>query len=105
MDSIVKCLEVISPFTFYIPNTFTPNNDAWNEMFLGYGTNIKDFHMMIFDRWGNKIFESYDITKGWNGKVKNVGKIVQEDVYVWKVDITDVYLEKHKFIGHVNMIK
>jgi gliding motility-associated-like protein len=105
-DTVVKCLKVEAPYTFYIPNAFTPNSDSWNEMFLGYGTNIKDFHIMIFDRWGNKIFESHDITKGWNGKVKATsGQLVQEDVYVWKVEILDIYNKQHKYIGHLTMVK
>ncbi len=104
-DTIVKCLKVEAPYTFYIPNSFTPNFDSWNEMFLGYGTNIKDFHILIFDRWGNKVFESYDITKGWNGKVKATGKLVEEDVYVWKVDIVDIYNKQHRYIGHVSVLR
>ncbi len=105
-DTITKCLKVEAPYTFYIPNSFTPNMDGFNEMFLGYGTNIKDFHIMIFDRWGNKIFESNDITKGWNGKVRaKTGDLVEEDVYVWKVEIMDIYLKKHKYIGHVTMVR
>lgn len=105
-DTAVKCLRVEAPYTFYIPNAFTPNLDGKNEVFLGYGTQIKEFNIMIFDRWGNKIFESDDITKGWNGKVKQQsGDLVQEDVYVWKVQILDKFGVTHKYIGHVTMVK
>jgi gliding motility-associated-like protein len=107
MDSIIQCVEVIAPYTFYIPNAFTPNGDNFNEMFLGYGMYIKDFHIWIFDRWGNVIFESTDIYKGWDGKVAGgaSGNIAQQDVYVWKVKITDTNLKKHEYIGHVSLIK
>ena len=104
-DSIVKCIEVQAPYTFYIPNSFSPNNDGKNELFYGYGTCIKDFHILIFDRWGNKIFESYDILQGWNGAVNNKGNLVQEDVYVWKVTITDIYGKEHKYIGRVTLLR
>ncbi|MBI4929860.1 MAG: choice-of-anchor L domain-containing protein [Bacteroidetes bacterium] len=105
-DTLVKCLKVEAPYTFYIPSAFTPNNDAFNELFKGEGTNIKTFNIMIFDRWGNKVFESNDINTGWNGKVKNrSGTLVQEDVYVWKVTITDIYDRQHKYIGNVTMVK
>ena len=104
-DSIVKCLKVESPYTFYIPNSFTPNFDGKNEFFTGYGTCIKNFHILIFDRWGNLIFESYDLNKGWNGAVNNIGKLVEEDVYVWKITIMDIYKKEHKYIGRVTMIR
>jgi len=105
-DTIVKCLKVESPFTIYIPNSFTPNNDGVNEVFLAYGTYIKDFQMLVFDRWGNKLFESKDLSYGWNGKVKNKGdSIVQEDVYVWKVYVKDFHNIKHNYIGRVTLVK
>ena len=104
-DTIVKCLTVEAPSTFYIPNTFTPNKDGHNEMFMAYGTYIAEFHMYIFDRWGNLIFESNDINLGWNGTVNNNGVTVQEDVYVWKVRITDVNKNQYNYVGHVNMIR
>ncbi|MBI4932212.1 MAG: gliding motility-associated C-terminal domain-containing protein [Bacteroidetes bacterium] len=106
-DTIVKCLKVEADFTFYIPNCFTPNNDGINEMFFGYGTYIKEFHIMIFDRWGNLIFESHDINKGWDGKVQggNSHQLVQEDVYVWKVNLVDVHNQPHQYIGHVSKVR
>lgn len=102
-DTITKCLRVENPFAFYIPNSFTPNNDGHNEVFQGYGTQIKNFNMLVFDRWGNLIYETDDITKGWNGKLGS--GLVQEDVYVWKVEITDTLLLSHKFIGHVTLVR
>ena len=89
----------------YVPNVFTPNGDGINEQFFGMGTFIKAFEMHIFDRWGNKIFESNDLYKGWNGKVKSAGDIVQEDVYVWKVRVTDFEGKHYNYNGHVSVIK
>ena len=62
---------------------------------------------MIFDRWGNLIFESNDINKGWDGKVQGgrSGELVQEDVYVWKVDLVDVRDYTHNYIGHVTKVR
>lgn len=106
-DTIIKCLKVEVDFTFYIPNAFTPNNDGINEIFLAYGTYIKEFHIMIFDRWGNLIFESNDLYKGWDGKVKDGASnlLVQQDVYVWKVDLVDVRNKRHKYVGHVSEVR
>lgn len=104
-DTIVKCLKVEPVSTFYIPNTFTPNHDGKNELFMGYGTYIAEFHMYVFDRWGNLIFESDDINKGWNGSVGNKGEIVQEDVYVWKVRLIDSVKREATYVGHVTIVK
>lgn len=104
-DSITKCLKVEAPSTFYVPNTFTPNHDGKNELFMAYGTYIREFQMYVFDRWGNMIFESNDLYKGWNGAVDNNGPIVQEDVYVWKVKLVDTNDKPYTYVGHVNLIK
>lgn len=107
VDTAVKCMKIEPDFTFYIPNAFTPNHNGINEIFYGYGTYIKEFEIMIFDRWGNLIFESNDILKGWDGKAQGgkSGEPVQEDVYVWKVKIIDVRDFPHNYIGHVNVVR
>lgn len=111
-DTVVKCLRVEAPYTIYVPNAFTPNSDGWNEFFTAYGTYIKEFEMHIFDRWGNQIWSCHtmgepqmDSNCRWNGKMKKQGDLVQEDVYVWKVNILDAYNKKHKYVGHVTMVR
>lgn len=104
-DTMVKCLKVEAPHIFYIPNTFTPNQDGKNEIFLGYGAYVEKFQMYIFDRWGNLMFESNDINKGWNGSVNNDSATVQEDVYVWKVNIVASNKKDYKYVGLVNLIR
>ena len=106
-DTMVKCLLVQAEFTFYIPNAFTPNNDGKNEFFTGYGTYIKDFHLLVFDRWGALIFESNDVNRGWDGKVSGgaSGMKVQEDVYLWKVDVSSVYNKQFHLVGRVTVVR
>lgn len=89
----------------WIPNAFTPNHDGKNELFMPVAMGVQNFNMMIFDRWGNLIFETNDIANGWNGKLK--GNNCQEDVYVWKA-----YFEKsgdnstiYKRVGHVTLVR
>lgn len=89
----------------FIPNTFTPNGNGNNDLFRAYGLGITAFHMRIFNRWGELIFESSDINAAWDGRYK--GQIVQTDTYVYTIDYettcegTDV---KNK-IGHVNVVR
>ena len=107
IDTADKQVDVIDEFVFYAPNTFTPDEDDVNEIFLpvGVGWDINTFELYIFDRWGELIFFSDDYTKGWNGKVKNGSELAQNDVYVWKVNLKDTRGNSHKYIGHVNLLK
>ncbi|TND00695.1 MAG: fibronectin type III domain-containing protein [Bacteroidetes bacterium] len=106
VDSTINCLEIEPEFTFFIPNAFTPNADGTNDVFYGYGTFITEYDLWIFDRWGNMIFHTDDLYKGWDGKVQGKSaEICQEDVYVWKVVLKDVQGRKHKYIGHVSLVK
>lgn len=101
-------LEVIvePEFTFYIPNAFTPNNDGINDVFFGTGIGIAKYEMWIFDRWGNLIFTCTDLNQTWDGTVQGgSGQLCQIDTYVWKVAITDVFDKRHKYIGHVSLIR
>jgi gliding motility-associated-like protein len=106
-DTVTQEVIIIPNTTLYVPNTFTPNGDGKNDMFLAYGTYVEDFHMMVFDRWGMLIFESYDINVGWNGRVNNNGgSLAQIDTYVWKIEYTEQYMGYyHRMIGHVNLIR
>ena len=66
-----------------IPNAFTPNNDGLNDEFKPYDSGVSDFKMLIFNKFGEKIFESNDINLGWDGYFN--GKIVQGS-YVYKME-------------------
>ena len=66
-----------------IPNAFTPNGDGLNDSFKPFPSKVTDYKMSIFNKIGEKVFESYDINIGWDGYFK--GKIVQ-DVYVYIIE-------------------
>jgi gliding motility-associated-like protein len=93
------------PFTFYIPNAFTPNGDGINDEFFGKGENIIEYDMWIFDRWGTMIFHGNDINDKWDGKTNHGSDIAQQDVYVWKVRFADLNKIKHDYIGTVTLVK
>lgn len=108
VDSICKEIIYRPQWSIYVPNAFTPGDPSGYELnntFYAYGTNILKFQMLIFDRWGNQIFESNDLYKGWDGRVKGKPEIAQEDVYVWKIVCTDVFNKEHQYIGHVTVVK
>ena len=105
-DTTIKCLRVDPIFSFYIPNSFTPNKkDGINDLFSGKGTNFKNYEMWIFDRWGNMIFYTNDIEKKWDGRANGGKNIAQVDVYVYKVVLYDFSETKHEYIGKVTLVR
>ncbi|TND08519.1 MAG: PKD domain-containing protein [Bacteroidetes bacterium] len=99
---------IIKPdFIIYVPNAFSPNGDGVNEVFMpvGEGIDPENFNMWIYDRWGNMIYNTNDLYKGWNGKVQGQPEISQIDAYVWKIQCKDRAGNKHTYIGHLSMIK
>jgi gliding motility-associated-like protein len=102
-DTAYITIVVEEQSTVYVPNAFTPNTTGQNETFLAYGTNVQEFELLVFDRWGMLIFQSDDINKGWDGTYKN--DPCQEDVYVWRIIWTDSQNKKHKMMGHVSLLR
>jgi gliding motility-associated-like protein len=103
-DTVIKPIEIGPNFTFYIPNTFTPNGDGVNDLFAGKGIGIKEYKMWIYDRWGEMIFYTGDISKGWDGTVKGKQVDGKQDVYQWKVIVTDLKDKDHIYVGHVTQL-
>lgn len=107
-DSTVMKIIVKDEFTFYIPNTFTPNDDGTNDIFIpqGHAFDLNTFEMYIFDRWGEIIFETKNAYKGWDGKVKGSGKEAQVGVYTYLIIVKEKYTDiLHRYIGHINIIR
>jgi trimeric autotransporter adhesin len=69
------------PDDIFIPNSFTPNGDGLNDVLLVYGYTIQSMQFMIFNQWGEKIFESNNQSIGWNGTYK--GKPQPSGVYIY----------------------
>lgn len=99
---IVKDLEYI-----YVPNTFTPNGNGDNEKFkpsiIG-SYDYETYKFMIFNRWGQLIYNSNLYGEAWDGTYKGV--MSKEDTYVWKLSIRLLYEDRQvDYIGHVNLLK
>lgn len=101
-DTTYKEVIIKNDYTLWIPNAFTPNGDGKNDFFEVKSEGLTDFKMDIFDRWGSLIFTSDNIYKGWNGEVKNRKAIM--DTYVYRIEIKDLELKAHVYVGHVNLI-
>ena len=107
VDSQLVVIQInIYPILF-VPNSFSPDSDEFNNTFMVYFSNpeqISDFRIEIFNRWGELIYESNDYNYGWDGMFK--GRLVQDGTYTWRVYYK---LENDGFsteaTGHVTVIK
>ena len=89
----------------YAPNTFTPDGDERNNTFgIVSPCPLYKFEMLIFNRWGEVVFETTDINEGWDATYK--GKNVQDGMYTWKItyDYADQKDDPQKLSGHVTVL-
>jgi gliding motility-associated-like protein len=105
LDTTYRSIDVIGEFAIFIPNTFTPNGDGVNDMFNAFGVYVRDFDMVILDRWGAKIFHSNSLTNGWDGTYFENGTICQNGVYVYKIMAHDAFGKLHEFVGRVSLVR
>lgn len=106
-DSITKKITVEDEYVLYIPNAFSPSiPDGVNDVFgvKGTGFYADSFEMYIFDRWGEQIFYTNDVMKGWDGSYKGGGPRVKQDVYVYKIIVKDFKDKKRQYVGHVTLL-
>lgn len=107
-DSINLSTQIcIDSFDIHVPNTFTPDGDGKNDKFLplsAEGNEYDYYKFLIFNRWGQLIFESEKPGEGWDGMYKN--EISKTDTYVWKIEYSPKETtSKVQKIGHVNLLR
>ncbi len=105
VDTITHCINIGPDFTFFVPNAFTPNGDGINDYFFGEGIGISTYKMLIFDRWGNMIFASYDYSTHWDGRANGGNDLAQQDVYSYVIELEDVFNRQHSYVGSVTLLK
>ncbi len=92
-------------YSFYIPNAYTPNGDALNDIFNGRGKGIDKFRMEIFDKWGSKGFVSDDFNAGWYGHFNGGKDIAPNGTYSYRFEITNIFGENFVYTGQVALIR
>lgn len=107
VDTTCNYVDVTPLFTIYVPNAFTPNsstdiNDVFRPVFSGEIP--ETYNLQIFNRWGDQIYQTDNIEKGWDGTYKD--ELVQEGIYVWRVVLEAEEGGHHRvFVGHVTVVK
>jgi gliding motility-associated-like protein len=94
------------PFLYYIPNSFSPNNDGINDVFLPV-TNAIDpeyYHLMVFNRWGDKVFDTTDPKEAWEGDYKDGSYYLPDGVYMYRLEIKSVHEEDYRDLEGTIMI-
>jgi gliding motility-associated-like protein len=109
IDSVQSVIQIKEDLLFYIPNTFTPDEDQFNQWFqpiFTSGFDPYDYTMLIYNRWGEIIFETHNTEIGWNGTYGINRGLVQDGTYNWKVEFkTTDSDERVMKLGHVNIVR
>lgn len=104
-DTLIQYVTILPEYALYIPNTFTCDENGINELWEVKGIGIKEYHLLIFNRWGERIFETETFKHYWNGRRYNRGDVVQQDVYAYRIMVRDVFGRQHEYFGHVMLLK
>jgi gliding motility-associated-like protein len=110
-DSTSQEITIKDDLLIFVPNSFTPNGDEFNNTFkpvYGSSFTLVEYDLLIYNRWGEIVFQSMDISFGWDGTIK--GQIAPEGVYIWKLNIkTDDRIiadsNSKQMTGNINLIR
>jgi len=108
---IGSCLPAVSaPVTgqtrsdeIYFPNAFSPNGDGKNDVWRAYSNVVRSIRLMVFNQWGEKIFESADLNTGWNGT--QGGKPQPSGVYMYVAEVVKNTGERIIRKGSINLVR
>jgi gliding motility-associated-like protein len=110
MDSTSFTMSANLGAVYYIPNTFTPDGDKYNQTFkpvFSTGISTEQYEMLIFNRWGEIMFESNNIYIGWDGSYGVEGLDCPSGTYTYKIKLTlNGGLQEQVIVtGHVNLLR
>ncbi len=105
-DTAVQQLRIDPDIFVYVPNTFTPNKDEYNQAFepsiSGSKFNRNKFQLEIYDRWGNRVFSTQDYNVKWKGETNS--KENPQGSYTWKIRL-EMDGEWRTYVGLVNLLR
>ena len=98
-----RSVFVAPPFEYYIPTSFTPNEDGINDVFKPVGENyIAEYEMVILNRWGMVMFKTNDPEQGWDGMY--AGQLAPTEMYAYIIRIKDIEGAEWKYEGTVLLL-
>lgn len=107
-DTTSMLIQVMEETIFYVPNSFTPDGDMYNETFkpiFTSGFDLFTYTLEIYNRWGETLFVSHDVEMGWDGTYgEGADYPAPNGVYVWKIKIREKNKDKfNEYVGHVTL--
>ena len=102
-DDTAKTTIIVRQTEVYIPTAFSPNNDGINDDLTVFVNNPVAFHLVIFNRYDQKVFESVDVLNKWNGTYKNAE--CEVDNYVYVLDVTTANGKQHHKQGTITLLR
>ncbi len=104
-DTVQQLIRINPEYALFIPNAFTPNSNGLNDIFLPRANGAREFRMLIFDRWGDEIFQSDDANIGWDGHANGGAEIVPIGAYIYRITTKDLGNNKHTYVGKVIVVR
>jgi len=104
-DTITALLDA-QEYAYYVPNSFTPNGDGHNDVWLPLGSAVQpeDFTCQVYDRFGHLVFETADWQTGWDGTIS--GTLASTGVYAYRISLRNgITQQKFELFGHVTSIR
>jgi gliding motility-associated-like protein len=110
-DIAYSTIQIYEELIFYVPNTFTPDDDDYNPTFkpiFTSGYDPSDYTLLIYNRWGEIVFESHNTEIGWDGSYGSTHEVdlIQDGTYTWKIEFkSNRNDERIMRVGHVSLIR
>jgi gliding motility-associated-like protein len=107
VDTTFKSLDFSPDLIVHIPNSFTPDADGLNDLFLPtiVGDDLTYYRLIVFDRWGTIIFESLDKNKGWLGDVRENGYYAICDAYNYMLEVKTDRGYENTYMGAILLLR
>lgn len=102
-DTITRTIEIEEEWYIYVPNTFTPDGDRFNNDFRASTIGIQTLGISIFNRWGETVFTSNDLDFIWDGTYG--GRYVADGTYSYKIEFLTNSERRKTIVGHVNVLR
>jgi gliding motility-associated-like protein len=108
MDTLCQDIFVENVLQVFVPNTFTPDGDGLNDVFLPVVNGELDgsYRFWVFNRWGETVFYTEEVGKAWTGGFLDGDYYIQDGYYLWKIEVADLETSKTKtFEGNVFILR
>jgi gliding motility-associated-like protein len=102
-DTISKPITIGEEYWVYVPNTFTPDDNRFNNFFDASTINISKLEVSVYNRWGEAVFRSDDVNFKWDGRYKD--QLCPDGTYTYKIHYISTSGADETIVGHINLLR